>query len=148
MRYDKNMQKRQAKRAGLYHAFVVLPDRLYPFKTEVQGQWVRGIRSYNATFARYQRKYGLGHYGFKLDAYRQLFHLTGSILFLIVAAYLSQFLFGSSNALYVFLVAAILFISFQEFYLQRRAYRQLWRKGILDWLTWCVPMAIYFFYLR
>jgi len=134
----------QKKRTGLYHALVVLPDHLYPFKTQIQGQWVRGVRSYNATFARYQKMYGAGHYGFKLDVYRQLFHLAGSILFLTVAAYLSQSLFGSENAIYAFLIAAVVLISFQEFYLHRRMYRQLWKKGIIDWLTWCVPMGIYF----
>ena len=133
------------KRTSLYHALVVLPDHVYPFKTEVEGQWVRGVRSYNATLARYQQTYGPGHYGFKLDAYRQIFHLTGSILFLISAAYLSETLFGSTIALYAFLIAAVSFISFQEFYLQRRTYQQLWRKGILDWLTWCVPIGVYFF---
>jgi len=138
------LKKLRPKRTGLYHALVCLPDHCYPFRTEVQGQWVRGVRSYDATLARYQKKYGNGHYGFKLDAYRQIFHLTGSILFLISAAYLSQTLFESATALYVFLIAAILLISFQEFYLQRRTYQQLWRKGILDWLTWCVPMGVYF----
>ncbi|HQT82819.1 MAG: hypothetical protein B7W98_01185 [Parcubacteria group bacterium 20-58-5] len=133
------------KHSGLYHALVVLPDHVYPFKTQVAGQWVRGVRSYNATLARIQRQYGAGHYGFKLDAYRQVFHLAGSILFLSTAAYLSQRLFGSPNAIYVFLAIAIGFITFQEFYLQRKTYRQLWRKGILDWLTWCVPMGVYFF---
>ncbi|NNM83941.1 hypothetical protein HKL94_01865 [Candidatus Parcubacteria bacterium] len=136
------MRKKQPR--GFYHFLVTLPDRLYPFKTEVQGQWVRGIRSYNTTFARYQRKYGSGHYGFKLNAYRQLFHLAGSILFLIFAAYLSQFFFGGSDALPAFLFIAVLFISFQEFYLHRRMYQQLWRKGVIDWLTWCVPMGVYF----
>lgn len=135
----------QKKFADLYHALVVLPDRLYPFKTEVEGQWVRGVRSYNATLDRYQRMYGPGRYGFKLDAYRQLFHLTGSILFLASAAYLSQYLFGSTIALYAFLIAAVLFISFQEFYLQRRTYQQLWRKGVIDWIAWCVPIGVYFF---
>ncbi len=135
----------QKKRGGLYHALVVLPDRLYPFKTEVDGQWVRGIRSYNAVLARYQRIYGAGRYGFKLDAYRQVFHFVGSVLFLASAAYLSQYLFGSTVALYAFLFAAVLFISFQEFYLQRRTYQQLWRKGVIDWLTWCVPIGAYFF---
>lgn len=135
----------QKKRAGLYHALVCLPDYCYPFKTEIEGQWVRGIRSYNAALTRYQKKYGVGHYGFKLDIYRQVFHLAGSILFLISAAYLSQTLFGSTTALYAFLMAAVLFISFQEFYLQRRTYQQLWRKGIADWLTWCLPLGLYFF---
>jgi hypothetical protein len=139
----------EKKRTGLYHALVVLPDRLYPFKTEVEGQWVRGVRSYNETLARYQRIYGPGRYGYKLNAYRQIFHLAGSIFFLASAAYLSQSLFGSTIALYAFLFAAVFFISFQEFYLQRRTYQQLWRKGVLDWLAWCLPIGIYFFvYLR
>lgn len=137
------------KHIGVYHSLVMLPDRLYPFKTEIEGQWVRGVRSYNATLARYQKQYGSGHYGFKLDVYRQAFHFMGSILFLLAAAYLSQSIFGSQNALYVFLAMAIALISFQEFYLQQRIYRQLWRKGILDWLAWCVPIGIYFWlYLR
>jgi len=135
----------QKKRTGLYHALVVLPDRCYPFKTEIEGQWVRGIRSYNAALARYQQRYGAGRYGFKLDAYRQLFHLAGSILFLIVAAYLSQTFFRSPDAMYAFLVAAVLLISFQEFFLHRRMYQQVWKKGIIDWLAWCIPLGIYFF---
>ena len=143
------MQKHKEKRYGLYNALVTLPDRLYPFRTEIEGQWVRGIRSYNATFKRYERKYGVGRYGFKLEAYRQLFHLAGSILFLFIAAYFSQVIFGNNGALPAFLSAAILFISFQEFYLHRRMYRQLWQKGVIDWLAWCVPIWIYFFtYIR
>lgn len=133
------------RRQGLYQALVVLPDVLYPFKTQVQGQWVRGIRSYNATLARYERKYGIGHYGFKLEAYRQLFHLAGSVLFLIVAAYLSQTFFGKAEAIYAFLIAAVFLISLQEFYLHRRMYQQLWKKGIIDWISWCLPIGIYFF---
>lgn len=150
MPYAKNMQKKQtAKRTGLYHALVVLPDRLYPFKTEVQGRWVRGVRSYDAVLTQYQRKYGIGHYGYKLGVYRQLFHFAGSILFLISAAFLSQSLFGRSNAMYAFLAAAILLISFQEFYLHRRMYQQLWKKSVVDWLAWCVPFGVYFWmYLR
>ncbi len=138
-------KKRTAKRTGLYHALVVLPDRLYPFKTEVHGRWVRGVRSYDATLARYQRIYGMGRYGYKLGTYRQLFHLAGSILFLIGAAYFAQFLFGKSNAIYAFLAAAVLLVSFQEFYLHRRMYQQLWKKSVIDWLSWCVPIGIYFF---
>jgi hypothetical protein len=135
----------QKKRTGLYNALVVLPDRLYPFKTEVGGQWVRGIRSYNAVLARYQKMYGDGRYGYKLGAYRQFFHLIGSILFLIVAAYFSQAFFKNADAMYAFLIAAVGLVSFQEFYVHRRMYQQLWRKGIIDWLAWCTPIGIYFF---
>lgn len=136
----------QEKR-GLYHSLVILPDRLYPFRNEVQGQWVRGIRSYNAALARYQRLYGAGHYGYRLGAYRQFFHLAGSVLYLAIAAYLSRSLLDSTRALYAFLAAAVLLISFQEFYLHPRMYQQLWRKGFLDWFVWCVPIGIYLFSL-
>lgn len=135
----------QKKRTGLYHAMIVLPDYCYPFKTEIEGQLVRGIRSYNAALAQVERQYGAGHYGFKLDAYRQVFHLAGSILFLVIAAYLSESFFGNQNAMYAFLIAAVFLISFQEFYLHRRLYQQLWRKSIVDWLTWCIPIGVYFF---
>ena len=145
MRYAKSMQKKKVEKyTGWYHWLVMIPDRVYPFKTEVEGQWVRGLRSYDATLARYEQMYGNGHYGYKLGAYRQLFHLAGSI-FLMVVAYVSQSLFSTVNAMYVFLVTAIVLISFQEFYLHRRMYQQLWRKGIVDWLAWCLPMGIYFF---
>lgn len=123
----------------------MIPDWFYPFKTEIDGKWVRGIRSYNATLDRIQNTYGVGHYGFKLVAYRQVFHLAGAILFLISASFLSQHLFDGVDAMYAFLAAAIGFISFQEFYLHRRMYQQLWRKGIVDWLSWVIPMGIYFF---
>ena len=140
------MKKRRVVR--FYAALVTLPDRLYPFRTEVGGQWVRGIRSYRATLARYERRYGPGHYGVKLDAYRQVFHLASSILYLVIAAYLSRVLFGSEKAIYVFLLAAVAFITFQEFYLHRRMYRQLWKKGIIDWMAWCVPIGVYLYHIR
>ena len=133
------------KHTGLYHALVMLPDRLYPFKTEVAGRWVRGVRSYNATLARYQRIYGIGRYGYKLGMYRQLFHFAGSILFLISAAYLSQSFLGSADAMYVLLSTAVFLISFQEFYLHRRMYQQLWKKSVVDWLAWCAPIGLYLF---
>jgi len=133
------------KHTGLYHWLVMIPDRMYPFKTEVDGQWVRGLRAYDAKLAAIQRIYGPGHYGFKLNAYRQFFHLVGSVLYLFIAAYLSQKFFASATALYAFLAAAVLLISFQEFYLHRRMYEQLWRKGIVDWFSWVVPIGIYFF---
>lgn len=140
--YTRHMRK---KRWGLYHALVVLPDRVFPFKTNVHGQWVRGVRSYNARLARYERIYGFGHYGYGLGAYRQTFHLAGSILFLIVSAYLSEAFFQTDDAMLVFLAIAVAFISFQEFYLHRRMYQQLWKKGIIDWFAWCTPFGLYLF---
>lgn len=135
----------EQNRKGIYHALTILPDVLYPFKTEIEGQWVRGIRSYNVALARIEERYGVGHYGYKLVIYRELFHFVGSILLLLVAAFLSRYFFGSEDAMYVILVCAVLLISFQEFYLHRRMYQQLWRKGVVDWLAWCLPIGVYLF---
>jgi len=117
-----------------YHFLVTLPDRLYPWGCEIQGQWVLGIRSYDRALARAYRKYGRGHYGYGLSWYRQCFHLAGSLILISIAALIAS---GS------ILVIAILGIAYQEFILQRRTYRQLWRKGVMDWFVWCAPMGVY-----
>jgi hypothetical protein len=128
--------RREERAVALYHFFVTLPDRLYPFRTQIQGTWVRGVRSYNQRLARAYKHYGRGHYGYALSLYRQAFHLAGALLLIAVANFLTAGL--------VFAVTA-LGIGYQEFFLQRRTYQQLWRKGIADWLVWCVPIGLYFF---
>lgn len=138
---------KKGRMGALYHQFVILPDRVYPFKTRVQGEWVRGMRSYNATITHYQRKYGIGRYGYKLAAYRQIFHLAGSLLVIYSATFLALTLAGSRAALAVLLLLASLLISYQEFFFQRRQYRQHWGKALTDWVVWCVPMGAYLFIL-
>ena len=133
---------------SLYHAFVVFPDTVYPFKTKVEGEWVRGIRSYNATVRRYQRKYGIGRYGYKLAAYRQIFHLAGSLLVIYMATLLALDFLGSRAALAIVLLLATFSISYQEFFFQRRRYRQHWAKAVTDWFVWCAPMGAYLLFLR
>lgn len=131
-----------------YHFVVTLPDRVYPFGTEIQGRWVRGMQSYDKALARAYRKYGRGNYGYSLMLYRQFFHLLGSLLVIYVATFVALRLFGSTTALFLLLALATLFIAYQEFILQRRVYRQLWHKGIADWLVWSLPMGVYLFILR
>lgn len=130
---------------GAYHAIVTLPDRLYPFRARIRGRWVRGIRAYNFALARAFRLYGPGRYGYKLSLYRSFFHVLGALFIIFGTAFVSQSFFGSAVALYLVLTLTVLFVTFQEFYLQRRIYRQLWRKGILDWFTWVVPIGLYLF---
>jgi hypothetical protein len=129
------MASRTHRTFAPYHFFVVLPDRLYPFRTEIRGTWVRGVRAYNSRLAHAYRQYGRGHYGYALSLYRQAFHLAGSLLLIAISSFLTS---GFVLAL------AVIGIGYQEFFLQRRTYRQLWRKGIADWIVWCAPMGIYF----
>lgn len=121
----------------------MLPDRLYPFKREVGGQWVRGQRSYEAAANDALERYGLGKLGYKLTLYRETFHFLGSLLFIVFSTLIARKLFGSDAALYVLLALAVMALSYQEFYLHPKTFGQHVRKGITDWLVWVVPMAIY-----
>lgn len=128
-----------------YWFLVALPDIFYPFASKVDGEWVRGRRSYERAAKRAFRKYGLGRIGYKLGLYREVFHLIGSILFIIFATLVSKELFGSDAALYVLLGAAIVALAFQEFYVHPKHFGQHARKGITDYLVWVVPMLVYIF---
>ncbi len=127
----------------LYHYVESLPDRLYPFASEIEGRWERGINSYKKSVEEAWAKYGEGRYGYKLNVYRSTWHVLGSVLFLILATAAAKHLFNSEVALYVLVGVAIVLLCLQEFVAHPRRYRQLRHKGILDWLTWVVPMVLY-----
>ena len=130
---------------GIYPFLVTLPDRFYPFRTKVEGEWVRGKRSYDVALARVRRRLGPGHFGYKVLAYRQACHLVGAIILIVISTVLAKEVLGSEAALYVVLALAILAISFQEFYLHPKYYGQLWRKSVADWAVWVTPIALFLF---
>lgn len=133
------------KKPGLYNFLITLPDRLYPFATIVEGKKVRGSRSYQQQLERIFAEYGVGKLGVKLMAYRQTCHFVGSVLFIVCAAVLSHMLFGSNSGLYLMLAAAIVAITFQEFYLHPRTHGQGLKKGVLDWIAWTTPIALFIY---
>lgn len=132
-------------RTRAYRFFITFPDRCYPFAAEIEGKRVRGIRSYERALENAFAHYGTDYLGYKLMAYRQVFHITGAILFILAAAFVSQHFFGTDIALYVLLGAAIFAITVQEFYLHPRAYHQHLPKGVIDWLAWVVPISAFLF---
>ena len=133
---------------GAYHYLVTVPDRCYPFRNEIEGQWVRGMRSYDQAVAQYRKKMNTATgFGFRIDAYRQVFHLLGSLFIIGAATFLSRHFFGSDTALFILLGLAFAFITYQEFLLQPRTYNQHWQKGLADWSVWLVPMGYYVFVL-
>jgi len=132
----------------MYLYLITIPDRLYPFKSEIEGQWVRGQRSYEQAVNTALEKYGLGRLGYKLMLYRETFHFIGSILFITFSTVIAKNLFGSDIALYVLLAAAIVALAFQEFYVHPKSFGQHTRKGVADWLVWVTPMVIYLLLFR
>jgi hypothetical protein len=141
----KKSTRRTRSSLGIYPFLVTLPDRFYPFRTKVEGEWVRGKRSYDAALARVRRRLGPGHFGYKVLAYRQACHLLGAIILIVISTVLAKEVLGSEAALYVVLALAVLAISFQEFYLHPKYYGQLWRKSVADWAVWVTPIALFLF---
>jgi len=120
-----------------------IPDRFYPFTSEIEGRLVRGRESYKQAVENAFAKYGPNSLGLKLQFYRGACHFIGSVLFIVFATLISQKLFGSEVALYVLLGAAIVALFVQEFFSHPYRFQQSRRKGIVDWLTWVIPMVLY-----
>lgn len=131
---------------GPYHFLVTVPDRLYPFSTLINGKRVRWRRSYDQRLALIQKKLGVGRYGLRLSAYREIFHILGAGIIIVTGTLISQYFWGSDVALPVVFVLSMLLITYQEFVLQPRTYKQRFGKGLIDWVSWAVPLGLYFFY--
>lgn len=134
------------RRSSPYHFLVTFPDRVYPFTALIGGKRVRGRRAYEYRLDLIQKRLGKGRYGLKLSAYREVFHIIGAALVILVGTLVSQALWGSDVALPVLFVLAMLVITYQEFVLQPRTYEQHLTKGIVDWVSWVAPLGFYIFY--
>lgn len=133
---------------NLYLYIQTVPDRLYPFTSNIEGKLVRGRASYAYALDQAFKKYGQNHFGYKLIVYRGTFHLMASIFSIVVSTFLSQRLFGSEIALYIMMTLMIVTICVQEFFWQPRAMGQLRYKGVVDTLTWLAPVAFYFTFIQ
>jgi len=132
---------------SFHHWLETIPDKLYPFKQEIEGKWVRGIRAYQKVLDDGIKVYGPGQTSYRIMIYRGTWHLVGSIIFLIGVTLLANDLFGSEVALYALMGAAIVALCLQEFLLHPKRYGQSTRKGIIDIVTWVTPMLIYVAFL-
>lgn len=131
----------------MHHWLETIPDKLYPFKQEIEGKWVRGIRAYQKVLEEGIKIHGPGQTSYRLMIYRGAWHIVGSIIFLFGVTLLADHLFGTQVALYVLMVAAIVALILQEFIIHPKRYGQSTRKGIFDIVTWVTPMLIYVAFL-
>ncbi len=135
------------RRFAPYHFIVTFPDRVYPFSSYVDGEWVRWRRSYEHSLAQIQETLGVGRYGMRLGIYRELFHILGAAVVIGGGTILSQLLVGSDRALPLVFLLAMLVITYQEFVLQPRTYQQRFGKGITDWFSWGMPLVAYLLFI-
>ena len=75
--------------------------------------------------------------------YREILHLLGSCLFVLLSIKFSKYKKHLDIAI---LSLVLLFILFQEFYLQPKYLNQPLPKGILDTVAWFVPILIYTYF--
>lgn len=129
----------------LYQFTLTIPDRIYPFAEDIEGQRVRFRAAYNRALARIQEERGYGSYGAWLITYRGVCHVMGAVLFIGFSTLVSKQLFGSDVALYVLLVLASFALAAQEFLLQPRTHGQMKMHSIVDLMSWVVPFGIYTF---
>lgn len=129
-----------------YHFIVTFPDRVYPFATLIDGERVRWRRSYEKRLLDIQKRYGVGRYGLKLGAYRELCHVLGAGILIIGGTFISRAFLGNDAALPAMFLLAMVVITYQEFVLQPRTYQQRLGKGVVDWFSWATPIALYFFF--
>ena len=78
-----------------------IPERLYPFSHEIEGQWVRGRVAYFKVLEEGFAILGPGKMRPKLIIYRGAWHLFGSIVFIIGTTPLAREVLGSEAALYI-----------------------------------------------
>lgn len=129
----------------LYQFTLTIPDRIYPFAEEIEGQRVRFRAAYDRALARIQEERGYGCYGAWLITYRGMCHVVGAILFIGFSTLVSKQIFGSDVALYVLLVMASIALAAQEFLLQPRTHGQMKMHSVVDLMSWVVPFGIYTF---
>lgn len=127
-----------------YLYFVNLPDKMYPFSRKINGKFVRGQKAYLESVKEAFELNGEGVFGFRILFYREVFHLIGSISFITLIALISKKIWGGDFASLFLVGSAIIALTFQEFYFQPKSHKQKTKKGVIDWLTWVVPVFIYF----
>ncbi len=130
---------------NFYNFCITIPDRLYPFVEEVEGERVRWRQAYNQALERIQADRGYGHYGFLLITYRGVCHVVGAVLFILFSVLVSHDLFGSDVAMYVLIVTAACAIAYQEFYIQPRTHGQMKVHSLIDVMSWIIPFGVYLF---
>ena len=128
-----------------YDYCVTIPDRLYPFSEEIQGERVRWQAAYDQALARIQEKYGYGRYGVALIAYRSIFHVIGASLFILFLTLITQELFDTNTALYVLFFLAIIALGYSEIIIQKRMLGQHLLHSLFDWFSWVLPMVVYLY---
>ncbi|MEZ4103352.1 MAG: hypothetical protein R3B55_02220 [Candidatus Paceibacterota bacterium] len=127
-----------------YDYLITFPERLYPFNEKTkEGKVLSGERAYaylkEKNIKEFDDAYSLK--APKLLLWRALFHFSGSVLIVFIADQMIKHMSFFNG--FSLLVLTIICITAQEFYLHPHYYDQKPQKGIIDFITWMLPIFLY-----
>jgi hypothetical protein len=127
----------------IHDYLITFPERLYPFSEELEGQKITGEKAYKLLALKNKNKYGDAYSlsSPKLLLWRQVFHVAGSIVLILISDYLFRNVSFFNGLLFLGFFIFVIFI--QEFYLHPYYYEQKMKKSVIDFLAWILPIIIY-----
>lgn len=127
-----------------YDYIFTFPERLYPFNEKTkEGKVLSGERAYaylkEQNIKEFDDAYSLK--APKLLLWRAVFHLGGSVVLVFIADQLFKHMSFFNG--FAFLTFVVFCLALQEFYFQPNYYNQKREKGIIDFVTWMLPILLY-----
>jgi len=127
-----------------YDYLITFPERLYPF-SEIGNnkEKITGDKAYKFLAEKNKRLYNDAYslQSPKLLLWRQVFHIVGSTIFVLIADQMFRHLSFFNG--FAFLVLVSVSLAVQEFYLQSKYYDQNLQKSVIDFTTWMLPILLY-----
>jgi hypothetical protein len=128
---------------NVYSLIETLPNSLYPFQQEIEGQLVRGRDAYQNVVDSGIALYGENYTSLSIIIYRGAWHVLGSVVILLFLLHFGRRLFPTNVLLYSFVLALFIGLILQELVFHPSKYDQPIIKGVFDVLTWLAPVMIY-----
>lgn len=125
---------------NVYSLIETLPNSLYPFQQEIEGQLVRGRDAYQNVVDSGIALYGENYTSLSIIVYRGVWHVAGSIVILLFLLHFGRRLFPTDVLLYSFVLALFIGLFLQELVFHPSRYDQSVTKGLIDLLTWLAPV--------
>ncbi len=123
----------------MYNCILRIPDLLWWLF--LHGEL--STHSYDVMTAFCLAQYGNPEYCWQIVAWRALIHLVVCLVFIFVFRLLSKKWYRKlSFYLCVLLIVAVLI---QEIVIHPLYYGQVWRKGVIDIVTWYVPLGVFLY---
>ena len=121
-----------------------IAQRTYPFtETNESGEKLYLDRAYSYRYGKCEAELGSmpNMKCWRIFLWSEILHLWAGIMFWALALLIDYYV-GTPWS-YILPAVLLAWFAFQEFYLDRVKYDQSWLQGIIDWVIWVIPMALF-----